>query len=166
MNIDVILYKNSRFVTTSLFVVTVIIAVIACKNTVWMVFRYFELQNGLKAISHSPRLSRQTEYSIEEMESVDLNAILFSLLSQATNKSKVKVKNFNYPALVSEDNYQTITQEVILEGDFVNTLKCLRETGTQLKYVKLCSLTFERDLSPKNNVLYTKAYFQVIKIAK
>jgi hypothetical protein len=166
VNAEIMILKKPRLVVSALIGIAMIIVVIAGQGTIDLVGRYFELKAELKAVNQTAPLSRQARYSADALKEIDLNATIFRTISEAAQRTKVRVKRINSPVIFDEDDYQTVTQEVVLEGDFVNSVKCLSETSSKLKYIKLCSLGFERDQSPKNNVLYTKAYFQIIKSIK
>jgi hypothetical protein len=85
------------------------------------------------------------------------------VITEAARKHDVKIKNINAPFYYNTPNLSVLTKEVVLEGGFTNSIKCLDEAARLLKYAKLSSLEFQRDVSPKTSALHTRVYFQTIK---
>lgn len=160
--IEKLIYKHTSFAVAGLIAVGAIVGFIALSNTAGLLFRYFDLKSTLESLPDVPQVATR-DHTNPVFEEVDLNAVLFKAVTEAARTHSIQVKNINTPMVSSNPDFQVLTEEVTLEGGFVNTVRCLEEATRELKQVKLSSLKFERDQTPRSNALYTTAYFQTIR---
>jgi hypothetical protein len=88
---------------------------------------------------------------------------VFASVSRAAQAHRVTVKRFDPPRETEEEGVVVQTWQVALEGGFIDLLSCLRDTGDELKRVKVVSLKFDREDVNKKTVLIARVVFQSAK---
>jgi hypothetical protein len=161
MSVENLIYKKTWLFLMGIILIGLCLITIASQGTFQLVLKYYDLQSKLSVAQDAPTM-KSYERS-EELPDIDLNAELFSVMSESAKAYNVNVKNMT--ALVPSINpdYSVMTNEVVIEGGFFNSLKCLDYAIGHLKSVKLTSVKFERYGTFKVNALSTRVYFQTIK---
>jgi predicted small secreted protein len=157
-----IIYKKTSFFLACMILVALCLTILASQNTFQLIGRYQDLQSSLEAVENIP-IGKPLTGTQKIFQEIDLNAELFEVMSESARTHQVKIKSINSPFASTTSDFSVLTKEVVLEGGFISSLKCLDDATHRLKYVKLSSVKFERDLVAKSNTLYTRVYFQTIK---
>jgi len=157
-----LIYKHTSIAVALLIFVGVLISFVALRNTGALVLQYFDLKSTLAALPDiAPQAAPKKKDAI--FKEIDLNAVLFKSITESARTHNIQVKNINTPTVSNNSDIIVLTEEVRLEGGFINTVKCLEEAFRELEQVKLSSVRFERDLTPRSNALFTTVYFQTIR---
>jgi hypothetical protein len=88
---------------------------------------------------------------------------VFASVSRAAQAHRVTVKRFDPPRETEEEGVTVQTWQVALEGGFIDLLSCLRDTGNELKRIKVVSLKFDREEVNKKTMLVARVVFQSAK---
>jgi hypothetical protein len=162
VNAEEIIYKKPLWVSAALILLGCVMIFVAVRKTGSLWSEYFALRSTAASFEDFPvdELPNHVQPTFEEQ---DINTVLFKTISESARNNKLTVRNISTPVSFQMADIALLTGEVVLEGDFVNVIKCLDHMREQLKWIKISSLKFERDMSPKSEGLYTKAYFQMIK---
>jgi hypothetical protein len=162
MHLPLIIYRHSNIIAVLGIITCGLILYLPIKNSINLFFEYRALSLQLQnAQSHPPPLQR--DYTFRSFASVDLNKTTFAAISESAKRHNVTIKQMGTPVSFTNPGYSIETEEVTLEGDFLNLLRCVDDANAKLDLIKLSSAKFERDQSLSANALYVKLYFQAIK---
>ena len=162
MNIEEHIYQYGKWIQYGIIGIGIIVAILSIESIVSLTSKYFDLQRNLETLEVSA-VEEQPATSWEVFEDIDLNKTVFESVSDAASVNKVVVKNINAPLIHKSDEHFLLTEEIILEGHFINLLKSVDLASKKLEHVKISSVKFERDNSPASKALFLKVYFQTVK---
>jgi hypothetical protein len=157
-----LMYKKTTLFIAGMILLGLSLTIVASKSTFQLAARYKDVKSKLEALENIPagKSSRRAQKVFQE---VDLNSELFKVMSESARTYQVKIKSINAPFSSSNSDFSILTKEVVLEGGFIASLKCVDNAARHLKFIKLSSIKFERDISAKAGTLYTRVFFQTIK---
>lgn len=165
MNLKRFFEKDPRIIYGVVFIAALLIVIIPVSNTISMFVHYGEIQGKLKAVSSSPEqptISSSNDKLLEK--DADYTKKVFGLLSESCKTNSVTVKQVELPRKSLTADVQIESQQITMEGPFVNILKALNEINEQIEPVKISSVAFRTETINKEKVLTSQIVFQSVKL--
>jgi hypothetical protein len=157
-------HKNPSAIKLLVTAIVVLLMVIPLKKTITLAFKYNDLKGSVKTYGANTNNTVSNVANDKLLLEVDHERKVFEEVSKACQENKVIVKQVDLPKIVSESDVMIQTQEILLEGDYVNILKSLDEISIRLEPIKIASIKFEREENNKRIALVSHIVFQSVKL--
>jgi hypothetical protein len=158
-------HKNPNAIKLAVALAALLIVFVPLKSTIALAFKYNALKDRVKTYVTATQKSSITKSSDKLLSDIDHERKIFEEISRACQDHKVVVKQVDLPKTVNESGVITQTQEILLEGDYINILKSLRDISSSLDPIKVASIKFEREENNKRIALVAHIVFQSVKLA-
>jgi hypothetical protein len=144
-----------------LFLAAIILIYNSAGPTLRLIDRYAEVKSRLGQIQFPVR-TNELKYPDEFYKAVDINKEIFRALSRIRPETKVVVKEVNVPVTFIDKDVKLLTQDVVLEGDFVDVIRCLDDIERELGFIKIASIKFEVIQIARTSTMQSHVYFQMV----
>jgi hypothetical protein len=158
-------HKNPGAIKIAIVIAAVLIVVVPLRNTIVLTFKYGELKSTMKTYLNANRNTAASNQDERLLEDFDHEKKIFEEVSKACQEYKVIVKQVDLPKMIDNGGVVTETQQILLEGDYVNILKSLRNINNALDAIKIANVKFEREENNKRIALVAHVIFQSVKLA-
>jgi hypothetical protein len=89
---------------------------------------------------------------------------VFEVVSIAAQAHHLIIKRYEPPYIQETDDVKRQTLHIVLEGEFVDILKCLQATDARLRGIKIASIKFNREDNNKRVSLVAGIVFQRLQV--
>ncbi|MBT1705598.1 hypothetical protein [Chryseosolibacter indicus] len=159
---QLLIYKNRRLIKWLIIAIAALVCFASGRHTFSLFQRYITLSNN-DGLAEQLNVTA-SKYPSEAFNGGRRSDVIFDAISTAARNNQVTIKKINSPVLFEESTYELLTEEVVLEGDFVKIISCINEAESKMDFIKIASMKFEREQqSAKSETLLLKIYFQWIK---
>ncbi|HYF68647.1 MAG TPA: hypothetical protein VD884_10945 [Ohtaekwangia sp.] len=157
-----LVYRYNNLFLVVITILVMMIVFVPLRNTLNLTTRYFSIlqrQNNL----HNHFSDTLPVLSLDKLEEVDIDKNTFQILSNAAQRNHVIIETMESALVVPQSEHDLFTKKISIRGTFISIMNCLSETVSNLNYIKITSITFEREQRGKSHVLMASVYFQTIK---
>lgn len=159
--IENIVYKKDQWVRLALIGLASTIVITTLRSTVALFIKYKQVSSNVQALKNTgPEVLHK--YPDEFFNGADVNQVIFAAIGESAKTQGVTVKRINTPFVIRENDYLILTQEITIEGSFLKIMRCIDEMDEKVGFIKIVSLKFEREDSPRSSAMLLKVYFQMI----
>jgi hypothetical protein len=159
-------HKNPSAIKLLVGVIAFLLVIIPLKNTIALAFKFKDLNGVVKSYAKSTKTTVNIVANDKLLLDVDHERKVFEEVSKACQEYKVIVKQVDLPKIINESDVTIQTQEILLEGDYVNILKALNEISVRVEPIKIASVKFVREENNKRIALVSHVVFQSVKLVK
>lgn len=160
------LKSNPQLVYAVVPVIAFLLLALPVRPTVVLALKYFDLQEKLNSSTNTlqePRLATDTLL----LQEIDFAKKVFNDISYSSQLHKVVIKKIDLPVLtILQDEVIEQSQQITLNGNFVDILKTLDDIKEKLKPVKIVSIKFARIDNNKVVILEATVILQAVKLGR
>jgi hypothetical protein len=158
-----LIYTKPIVVYCLVALIVFLILILPIRNTLSLMLKYISLQETLKEVGIG---STPTSYTNEQLLLVKADTItqVFEVVSIAAQSYNVIIKQYEPPHMENDGDVQIQTLDIVLQGEFVDILKCLQFTDTRLNGIKIASIKFNRQENNKRVFLVASIVFKRIQV--
>jgi hypothetical protein len=164
--VNVKFLNNKKVAIAIVVLIAVVIIFIAVKNTFQVARTYVKLNQQLNTVNNRVSIKNPQEEEVNRflLEEVDMEGEVFASISQSCQQNHVNLKQVHVPKILNDGDVVIITQQVTLQGDFIQILRCLQDIQAKPTAIKISSLRFETEEINKIKILVAQVYFQGVKL--
>ncbi|MCQ2082597.1 MAG: hypothetical protein MJZ11_13160 [Lachnospiraceae bacterium] len=142
------------------------------KNTINIITQYIELQERINAIKDAPEKitvlnakMSQIDHLLIDKDDIDVEQIILDKTTKFCKNNSLTLIEFPQTSYSEYQDYQILTNKVVLEGNFISIVKFIHDSERINKtgMVAAVQLTKKKDLQTKKEHLFSYIYFQNIK---
>jgi hypothetical protein len=161
------LFENDHrliYVTVGLTALLLVLAPVV--KTINLYTSWIELNNKLNsmAVKLDPSMRQTMSENILSREGNDHQ--LLELLGKSSAQHQVIVRKIEVPKVAASGTVEIESQEIMVEGHFINILKALENVSDGIRPTKISSIAFKTERVNKENVLTANIVFQSVKMVE
>ena len=147
---------------TALFVLLVLL--LPFRYTFSLLSKYISLQEAVEQASFGEAISSRDEGGLFPFQKADTITRVFETVSVAAQSHNLIIKQYEPPSIQDEGDVQIQTLHIVLQGQFVDILKCIQLTDAKLNGIKIASVKFNREESNKQVSLAASVVYRKIQV--
>lgn len=157
------LYTKPSVVYCLAAVLVLAVLILPFRNTFTLMSKYLSLQNVLKQTNIDTTSTSDTDESLSLLKA-DTITHVFEAVSIAAQSHNLIIKQYEPPYIQNDGHIEIQTLHIVLQGEFVNILKCLQTTDANLNGIKIASIKFNREDNNKRVNLVASIVFRKIQV--
>jgi hypothetical protein len=158
-------HRSPLLVKLTVMLVALLFAAIPLKNTIALAERYFDLKSSVNLYMRSTGRTQNVKANAKLLDAFDHEKKIFEGISKASQAYKVIIKQVDLPKIIENGGVVIQSQEIQLQGDYIDILKTLRDVNEDLEPIKISNARFERVEDNKKVNLVAHIFFQSVKLA-
>lgn len=145
---------------TAVFVLLVLL--LPFRYTFSLLSKYISLQEAVEQANIGEAISSEDE--LFSFQKADTITRVFEAVSIAAQSHNLIIKQYEPPSIQDEGDVQIQTLHIVLQGQFVDILKCIQLTDAKLNGIKIASVKFNREESNKQVNLVASVVYRKIQV--
>lgn len=174
MNLGKLTYKLIYYIIiASVILLTIITYSLSIKNTAHTISEYFDLKEKVENMKDAPQKIINLKQQITQMEhiliedkGIDTEQLLLEKATTFCKNSNLTLIEFPQTFISEFDDYQILTNKIVLEGSFKENLKFIYDSEQKNKQgmVSSVQLSKKKEIRTNKVSLFSTIYFQNIKL--
>ncbi len=144
-------------------------------KTIIAIKDYYSLTDKMEKLKDAPQKIQRIEHQMKQMEhllvdndSVDIEQRLLEKATEFCRNNQITLMGFPKTKVLEYQNYMILTNEIVLEAPFKESLQFIYDSEQKNRIGKIASvqLVKKQDVKTKQQHLYSHIFFQNIKLKK
>lgn len=140
-----------------------LVLILPIRYTFALMSKYISLRNTLEQASINTTSASDIDESLL-LQKADTITHVFEVVSFAAQSNNLIIKQIEPPHIQDDGDVEVQTLHIVLQGEFIDILKCLQFTDAQLRGIKIASIKFNREDNNKRVSLVASIVFRKIQI--
>lgn len=158
------LYTKPIVVYCLAVLLVLLVLVLPFRHTFLLISKYMSLQEALEQASISTTSAWDINNGSSSLLRADTITHVFEAVSIAAQSHNLIIKQYEPPHMQDDGDVQIQTLHIVLQGEFIDILKCLQFTDVRLNGIKIASIKFNREENNKRVSLVASIVFRKIKV--